>query len=143
MPTPWAKFVTGEPEFYSYDASNDRLQMTASAGRRRTIICELDLHKGTLRQGTTPDNLQGVEAYRLNLRPWRGLVPPVALAHPFLLLHLLATDQADTQELLKQMASMGKNMTRTSITLRQPCPLLAMLHTRRVGLMLSTAYNLK
>lgn len=141
MPAPpWAALRTASPERFSFRGRNNELVMFA--GNENLLICRLNLRGKRLRLEVPRRGGIDVLPYRLSLPRWTSVEPPLVRMHPFALLHLLATGQVDTNELLQHATQMGQDTVRFTIAITQPCDLLRILALPRAAVVFSTSYGL-
>lgn len=137
--TPWAKFVTRQPERFGFAEQGSTLLMTA--GARRTF-CQLNLTTNEIRQGKGGGDGALVRPYDLKLEGWTSTSGPVLQAHPFVVPHLLATGKVDAQELRAHLALIGQGTIRVTVAIARPCELLYDMRLNSCALTLSTNCNL-
>lgn len=141
QPTPWAHAVTSSPETFS--AILRQQILVIEAGSRSRALCRLDLGTKRITQmAQGPGTDVPVVPYRVVLQPWNTQAPPIVDAHPFLLLHLLVTEQVNRDELLEMVSGINKGTSRITLSVRRPCDLLRMAQQRQIALRLMTNNNL-
>jgi hypothetical protein len=117
----------------------------AGAGNnpRTSPSCRLDLMTGQIL--TLPPSSSrpvATPAYKPRFARWEGGGVPVVRAHPFALLHFLATDQVPAMQLSQAARTVGSHAVHYSHPLTTPCSLLSMLGARRLVLAFDTSYDL-
>lgn len=141
MPTPWAALRTVESEGFTCSGRRNELRI-ATRRMDGDYACRLDLTSSAIYLDAPRRGTVNVKPYRLTLPPWTSLDPPVVRAHPFVLLHLAATGQADVDEVIAHITRMGRDTVRVTLPLTKRCGLLTMLRVPRAGLTLATRYDL-
>jgi hypothetical protein len=138
MRTPWEQFVTKSPEPFRFGTASNNVEYVAVAGNEQ-FVCRYNV---LTKQITVDDSKGAIEPMTLTVGRWVSAAPPLLQAHPFVLVHLLANRQMDTQELLARTKEIQGNTTRITIAITVPCALLRMTGLSRIGLILATNYNL-
>jgi|GEM_PF-3713905 len=131
--TPWATLVTSDQESFVIEMHRNRVTARVTGLRRSQSV--LNMSTKTITQGDSV-----VTPFRIKLDPWTSSEPPVVRAHPFLVLHLLATAQVDPDELASRL-SKGSSVLYGNYAITRPCHLLRMLGCNRAALTLATNLN--
>ncbi|HKX23836.1 MAG TPA: hypothetical protein VJM46_01235 [Candidatus Saccharimonadales bacterium] len=136
--TPWVGAVTERPESFGF-AQNGRT-LVVSSGRS---LCRLNLDTSLIVQSINGSPETSVRAYSLTHPRWTSVEPPIIDAHPFFLLHLFATGQVDTEELMaRALRGAASGTTRTILSMQRRSELHRMLGREQFGLRLMTTSQL-
>jgi hypothetical protein len=141
--TPWAAFVTQDDERFGL-SQRSAAGLTLFAGANpKPATCRITFaNKVIMQHGAGRNDETQVAPYRLEIARWTSLQPPIINAHPFLLLHLLATGQVNTDELMGHIARLGQNTVRKTISVKQPCEVLRMLGRPQMAFRLGCNWDL-
>ncbi len=136
--TPWRPAVTQQPETFEFTGRGQFLVVTA--GRN---ACRLNISNRQITQ-EIGDRSTTVEPYNLRLPRWTSPEPPIVDAHPFFVMHLMATGQVDFEELMEHLFTKqhGRN-TRSTLAIKRPCALQRMMGRQQFGLRLMTSNDLR
>lgn len=137
--TPWSDQVSAAPQGFGFRGRGDHLTITINSA----ASCALHVPTRSIyQQNSGSTTVWQVQPFRWDLQPWDSAEVRMLHAHPYLVLHLLATGQVDANELITRMTPLGSRVARAVIAITQPCELLSMLRLPRVGLLLGTNFDL-
>lgn len=141
--TPWSRLVTADDEPFGVGQRSAAGLTLVAGSSPKPAACQVTFDSKLITQ-RAPGRAEGapVPAYRLEIPRWTSLQPPIINAHPFLLVHLLATGQVDTNELMGHIATLGRGTVRKTISIRQPCEVLRMLGRSQMAFRLGSNWDL-
>ena len=141
--TPWGRYRTERREGFCYWMEGRALYAGAGDNPQTSPSTRLDLTTGRiLTLPPNSDDPQATPTFEMRFNRWTSGGIPVVRAHPFALLHLLATGQVPAAVVSQAAQTVGNHAMYYSHPLTTPCALLRMLGLNRIVLAFDTRYDL-